>query len=639
MLEERLGPSVPPAAALDLPLRYRIADRINDQLKRRLGVFHPMAKAITARTGRIAAMPRSVLKRWRSEGIGAAIETLRADAASKPGSLTYSEWVQRFDTLSPEDVTAIRGAATALHQKPTFTFFVDATGERAGIEALIRTLEAQLYDAWSLVLVAGSESSEASGRCRTLRLTGAKSFAQAVSDALPEIASGFVGVLSPSSRLPAHALFSLAAAAETSSGKAQVLYADDDRLDAQGVRTDPFFKPDWDPIRLRSQFYLRGLAVYASELAQRSLPLPELGPAGLAYFLALRCTKDAPEGAVHHVPFVLHHWAGVDLPSDEEALTALRSVYPDRRAAPGPTAGTYRSRPAESALPLTSVIIPTRNRLELVSQCVKSLYATAGKAPFEVIIVDNGSDDPECLRYFQRLQREHRARLLRDDLPFNFSRLNNLAVREAQGTVLALVNNDIQATRADWLDEMVLWAIQPEIGAVGAKLYYPDGKVQHAGVVLGVEGGGAAHRDRGAEGSSQGHQSRLFVEQSMSAVTAACLVVRRALYDEVGGFNEARLAVGFNDVDFCLKLLARGYRNVWLPEVELTHHESASRGLDETPEQQRRHGAEIEYIRQQWGAILHRDPFYNPNLGLRDTDSMSAPRARRPWRVSHATPT
>jgi GT2 family glycosyltransferase len=250
----------------------------------------------------------------------------------------------------------------------------------------------------------------------------------------------------------------------------------------------------------------------------------------------------------------------------------------------------------------------------MLRTCVESLLTRTSYKNFEIIIVDNGSDEPATLAYFGELRRRS-VKVLRDNRPFNFSALNNAAARQADGEILAFLNNDLEVINPDWLDEMASQVVRPEIGAVGAMLYYPDDRIQHAGVVLGL-GGVAGHAMKCARRGERGYINCLRLIQNYSAVTGACLLVRRNVFEAVHGFNEADLAIAFNDVDFCLRVRAAGYRNLWTPFAEFYHHESASRGPEDTPEKQARFGREIAYMREKWGPLLDLDPAYNPNLTL-----------------------
>jgi GT2 family glycosyltransferase len=235
--------------------------------------------------------------------------------------------------------------------------------------------------------------------------------------------------------------------------------------------------------------------------------------------------------------------------------------------------------------------------------------------------------DRGTVEYLAALETQPGIRVLRDDSPFNYSGLNNRAAAVARGEVLCLLNDDIEVLTPGWLDEMVSFAVQPDVGAVGARLWYPGGTLQHGGVIVGVCDG-VAHAHRRLARGDPGYFGRAVVQQELSAVTGACLVVRAEAFAAVSGLDE-RLEVAFNDVDFCLKLRQAGYRNIWTPFAELVHHESASRGVTDTPAKRAREEREINILRERWGETLRRDPFYNPNLSHTAADfSIDAPRAR-----------
>jgi GT2 family glycosyltransferase len=248
---------------------------------------------------------------------------------------------------------------------------------------------------------------------------------------------------------------------------------------------------------------------------------------------------------------------------------------------------------------------------------------------YEIVVVDNQSVEPATHTYFEKLRKEPKVRIFSYDAPFNYSDMNNAAVASTDSKIVGLINNDIEVIHGDWLQEMVSHVMRPEVGVVGAKLYYPDDTIQHAGVVLGV-GGVAAHPFVGMPREFGGEKSRAALIQNLSAVTAACLLVRREVFDAVAGLD-ARLEVAFNDVDFCLRVRELGFRNVWTPYAELYHHESASRGVEDTPEKQMRFMREVVFMTERWGEKLHHDPAYNPNLTLDTADFALAalPRAAR----------
>lgn len=265
--------------------------------------------------------------------------------------------------------------------------------------------------------------------------------------------------------------------------------------------------------------------------------------------------------------------------------------------------------------PLVSIIIPTYNSKQLVEQCIESIL-TSTYENFEILLVDNASDDKDALDYFDTLKTHPKISVLKYKETFNYSAINNFAVHHAMGEVIALVNNDIKVINQNWLEHMVGHVMRTDIGCVGAKLLYEDGRIQHAGVVLGY-GGGAGHAFKYFPRYHPGYIKRLLVTHNYSAVTAACLLVKKADYEAVGGLNESELAIAFNDVDFCLRVAQLGRRNLYCAETELFHYESVSRGLDTEPEKRKRFQSELRYLKQTWKTVIENDPAYNPNLTLK----------------------
>jgi GT2 family glycosyltransferase len=260
----------------------------------------------------------------------------------------------------------------------------------------------------------------------------------------------------------------------------------------------------------------------------------------------------------------------------------------------------------------------TRDHASLLREAIESIDLISTYTNYEIVIIDNGSQDPEAVTYLASLAKRAGLRVVRDDLPYNFSRLNNEGVAQSKGEVVCLLNNDIEVLTPDWLEEMLSFAIKPDVGAVGARLWYPDGTLQHGGVILGF-GGIAAHAHLRLSKGYCGYYGRAALQQELSAVTGACLMVRRKVFDEVGGFDE-QLAVDFNDVDFCLRLRAAGYRNIWTPFAELIHHESATRGKPDNPQKFARFQQETHFMKMRWGKTIEQDPFYNPNLSTTAAD-------------------
>ncbi|AWW73684.1 glycosyl transferase [Erythrobacter sp. KY5] len=373
-----------------------------------------------------------------------------------------------------------------------------------------------------------------------------------------------------------------------------LIYADDDLIDRKGQRKAPHFKPDWNSELFQYHDYLTGAAIVRAGL--RVEPGDDWARALIEHGIS---TTRELGGEVIHCPTVLHH----------------------RRKRPEPRVPTAHPKPG-SPLPSVSVLVPTRDRVDLLRTCLEGLARTDYPQSTEIIVIDNGSTDPETRDYLASLDPDF-ARVLRDDRDFNFSALNNRAAVEAKGELLCFLNNDIQIADPRWLKAMAAQAIRPEVGAVGAQLLYPDGRIQHAGVVTGI-GGAAAHAHRLLRPKDLGYFQRHNLPQFASAVTAACMVVSRHKFDAVGGYDEDKFAVSFNDVDLCLRLRAKGWHNLYEPRAQLVHHESVSRGRDLDPVGSARQRREVEALQERWGTQLvmseeigerpAHDPFHHPEL-------------------------
>jgi GT2 family glycosyltransferase len=439
--------------------------------------------------------------------------------------------------------------------------------------------------------------------------------------------------LNPRLRLPPHALPTLVSVFQERP-EVMLLHADHDHREAGG-RGRPELKPVLGSELLRSRNALRGL------VAVRRAGIPPandttLDDAGL-YAWALACTAGLSPRSILRLPVVLATFEPGEAVEEHGERTALarhlERTGVHAEVAPGLAPGLHHVRyrlPAPA--PRVSLVMPTRNARGLVETSVRSIRRLTRYPSYEIHLVDNGSDAPDALAAFAELARAGEVVLHRDSRAFNFSALNNAAVGRTEADVVCLINNDVEALHAEWLEEMVSVALQPGVGAVGAKLLYPDGRIQHGGVLVGLHGA-ADHAYAGAPGDAPGYAQQLLVRREVSAVTAACLVVRRALYLEVGGLDEEVFPVSFNDVDFCLKLRTRGYRNVWTPHARLVHHESASRGKALRPEEKARADRELAALRSRWADALLDDPYHSPNLSLSSKVPRLAwpPRERRPW--------
>lgn len=433
--------------------------------------------------------------------------------------------------------------------------------------------------------------------------------------------STWMAMLQAGDRLAPHALRRFRAALETHP-QALVVYADEDRLSGNGRRHSPQFKPAWNPDLLYSDPHYSHSWLIRADLAHQALrALEQAGEPLSLYGLVLEVTGACQPHQILHLPDVLYHRR--DRPTErrgDRASAACLAAFLARQGrsvtvTPRPCGGHLLHWPLPRPAPLVSVIIPTRDRADLLRCCINSLAEHAlGNPPVELLVIDNGSSEPEALAYLDQLERHGQATVLRRPGPFNYAALNNAAAALARGDLLAFLNNDVEAVHPGWLASMAAQALRPEIGAVGARLLFDDGTVQHAGVVLGI-GGVAGHAHKYLDAEAEGYQLRLQLAHNVSAVTAATLLIRRELFELVGGFDAETFAVNYNDVDLCLRLMARGYRNLFCPDAVLVHHESRSRGAP-TGASHDRWQQERQAMQQRWGAVLESDPHYSPHLSL-----------------------
>jgi GT2 family glycosyltransferase len=398
--------------------------------------------------------------------------------------------------------------------------------------------------------------------------------------------------------------------------QATVLYGDQDERDARGRRTRPWFKPRWNAEMFFAQDFVSAAVAIKRSVAEEILGDVQ-GAKRLNLDELMLGATSAPDAAIVHVPHILCH---VSLRSADRSSSAPRAqAIAGHLRSLGATSGTGPfgtikvQWPLPATRPFVSIIIPTRDRVELLRPCVDSLLRSTTYEPFEIIVVDNGSTDAATLEYLKELELRPSVRVLSYDRPYNYSAINNFAVQRAGGDFLCLLNNDTEVLEPDWLTEMMRYAVRDDVGAVGAKLLYDDGTIQHAGVVVGLgEGAGHAHRFQPAD--DPGYFRQAHVAQFVSAVTAACLVTAKRKFDAVGGLDAENLAIAYNDVDLCLKLQAAGWRNVYVPHAVLLHHESKSRGSDVSPEHIERYSRELRVLQERWGTSTYDDPLHNPNL-------------------------
>ena len=606
---------------------------------------------------------------------------------------SYERWVVTYDTLSNDRLSALRESSRHLPRRPLISIIVPVynTPEKWLTKA-ISSIGAQTYNNWELCLADDASTAPhvrpllehyaaADPRIKVTFREKNGHISAASNSALALATGEFVALLDHDDELTPHALHEVVTLLNAHPDT-DFIYSDEDKIDEEGHRHEPYFKPDFLPDLFLAQNYTSHLTVYRASLVKEAGGFRVGYEGSQDWDLALRIVSLIKDPArIRHIPKVLYHWRAIP---GSTALLSSEKNYPVEAARRALTDHFARANqpielipvpgdhwrikyPLPAQPPLVSLLIPTRNGLKFLQRCVDSILEKTTYPNYEIVIIDNGSDDPATLAYLEKVGRviphasntvaqptnsappkssasglstlnsqlstssapRPSVRVLPYAAPFNYSAINNFAAKAAHGSVLGLLNNDLEVITPGWLDEMVSHALRPGIGCVGAMLYYPNDTIQHAGAIVGL-GGVAGHAFRDFPRNTEGVFNRARLVQNYGAVTAACLVIQKKIFDQVGGLDDQNLSIAFNDIDFCLKVRAAGYRNLWTPFAELYHHESVSRGAEDTPAKHERFRAEVEYMMKRWATELKHDPAYNPNLTLELTDfTLAAP--PRPW--------
>jgi GT2 family glycosyltransferase len=556
---------------------------------------------------------------------------------------SYDLWVATYDTLTDQVRNSLMQRVALLDDPPQFSVLVPAynTAE-SHLRSAIDSVRRQLYPHWQLCLADDcstddrvgaimAEYAAADERISFVRRPVNGHISEASNSALAMATGSWVVLLDHDDELAEQAL-AIMALTIADHPEVSYLYSDEDKLDAHGRRFSPFFKPDFDPVMLLGENYPCHLFVARRECVEAVGGFRAGFEGSQDWDLVLRVTENLKPETIRHVPHVLYHWR----------------VHPDSTAASGsakPYAATAGVRAVEEHLartgqagqvtwnsatgrnrvkwdvekhrPLVSIIIPTRDGRSLI-RCLDSVRRQTTYDNYEILVVDNGSRTAPTLDYLQA--HESVISVIRDERPFNYSALNNAAAEHANGELLLLLNDDVEVMGGDWLEEMVSQVLRPGVGIVGAKLDYPNGTIQHAGVTLGIYGV-AAHVHKGVDRFDLGYFGDLALTRQVAAVTGACMLIRKSVWDDLGGLDEQNLAIAFNDIDFCLRAREAGSVVIWTPFAELIHHESISRGRDDLGPRADEFLREVEYMKRRWAHVLRNDPAYNPNLTLLGEDA------------------
>ena len=561
---------------------------------------------------------------------------IRLHERFEPEEVPYGPWYRAYipteETLETQrkqkfDYSPLISIAVPAYQTPV-----------EFLRQMIESLIVQTYSNWELCIVNASpdneemqkvlaEYSAGDSRVRFCNLKENLGIAENTNRAFAMTKGEFVGLLDHDDLLAPNALYEIVKILQDHP-QADALYTDEDKVTTElDEHFQPHLKPDFNLDLLRSNNYICHFFVVRKSIVEKAGGFRKEFDGAQDYDFIFRCTENA--GEVLHVPEILYHWrthkaSTADNPASKmyafEAGKRAIEAHLERTGTKGEVShtqdlGFYRVKYPVQGKPLVSVIIPNKDEKETLQTCLEMLEKNTGYQNFEIIIVENNSTTDEIFRYYKELSRNRKIHLLRWGKEFNYSAINNFAVAHAKGEYLLFLNNDVKSINSDWLEEMLGVCQRPEVGGVGAKLIYPDNTIQHAGCVIGM-GGIAGHMFVDMPADRTGYLHKASLLQDMSAVTAACLLMKKEVFEQAGGFTE-ELAVAFNDVDLCLKVRKNGYLIVYDPYVKLYHMESKTRGAEDSKEKVRRFQTEIEYMRCHWIDILKNgDPCYNKNLSL-----------------------
>ena len=555
----------------------------------------------------------------------------------RPGAVSYEKWLPLH---LPSEQELKKQRHTRFKSEPLFSIVIPLFHtNRDHLEACIHSIQNQTYRKWELCLSDGSgvdsplkemlaRYAALDGRIRVIDKHLQMGISENTNTAL-EIARGdFIVFADHDDCLAPHALYECARYINEEP-MTELLYSDEDKLSMDGRKHfDPSLKPDFNLDLLRSMNYICHLLVIKSSLLRRAGMLRSAYDGAQDYDLILRCVEATED--IGHIPKILYHWrchqasTAENPESKSYAFDAgMRAVQDHYRrqgipaqAFQGEHLGLYRTIYFVEGRPLISILIPNKDHVGDLQRCLGAIMEKSTYQNVEYIIIENNSTEQATFDYYDTLQKENaRVKVIYYEGGFNYSAINNFGVRHAAGEYLLFLNNDTEMIDEDCLEELLGICSRKDVGAVGARLYYADDTIQHAGVIIGM-GGIAGHAFAGERRSAAGYGRRIICNQNLSAVTAACMLVKKIDFDAVGGFDE-NFRVAFNDVDFCLKLGEAGKRIVYAPYAQLYHFESKSRGAEDTKEKVARFHQEIDRFRHKWGALLKKgDPCYNPNLSL-----------------------
>lgn len=555
----------------------------------------------------------------------------------EPEEVPYGPWYEQYIPTREE---LEKQRKKKWNYGPKISIIVPAyKTPEAFLRQMMDSLLAQTYANWELCIANASpedasmeyvlkEYAKKDSRILWKKLEENKGIAENTNEAFAMATGAFMGLLDHDDLLAPNALYEVAKALETEPD-IDVLYTDEDKVRGDEVleHFQPHLKPDFNIDLLRSNNYICHFFVVRKSLLEKTGGFRREYDGAQDYDFIFRCTQAA--GKIHHIPEILYHWRTHQSSTADNPESKLYAFEAGKRAIEenlrqngliGEVShtkdyGFYRVKYTVQGEPLVSIIIPNKDAKEDLEKCIQSILEKSSYTNYEILIVENNSTGEEIFSYYKELSENSRIRLLRWKREFNYSAINNYGAKKAKGDYLLFLNNDTEVISPDWIEEMLGFCQRPDTGIVGARLYFGNNTVQHAGTVIGI-GGIAGHMFTDMPRERSGYMHKAAIIQDLSAVTAACMMVKRQVFDEVQGFEE-QLSVAFNDVDFCLRVREKQYLVVYDPYVELYHYESKSRGAEDSKEKVRRFQSEIEFMRCRWETLLKKgDPYYNKNLSL-----------------------
>lgn len=582
------------------------------------------------------------------DGPAAVIEKAKKKVAEKTGNgQTYLAWIRQNEPGQGE-LDAQRKAEKDFAYRPLFSIVVPIYHtKRLFLDDLLKCVEGQTYSNWELCLAdAGAENgrselteylskrAEKDSRILYRALAENAGIAENTNRAIEMAHGDYIVFMDHDDTIALNSLYEITKELNRDR-ELDVIYSDQDLLDrlvGDQHRLDPLMKPDFDIDFLRCCNYISHLFVVSRRLVDKVGLLDGNYDGSQDYDFTLRCIENTDR--ICHIPKVLYHWRMASTSTAEDPATKKYAYEAGKRALDAhfkrvglpATAeiteyyGKYRIHYHWPEQPLLSILIPNKDHIEDLDKCVQSIYEKSSYRNFEFVIVENNSEKEETFAYYEKMEKAHdNFHVVTYEGGFNYSKINNFGEKSCRGDYILLLNNDTEIITEDFFWEMLQYAMRPDVGAVGARLYYKDGTIQHAGVVIGY-GRSAGHTFWSAGPTAVGMLGRIVSVQNYSAVTAACLLTKKSVFEEVGGLTED-FAVAFNDIDFCLKIRDKGYLVVYTPFAEAYHYESKSRGYEDTPEKQARFEKEAERLRKRWPVYYEKgDPYYSPNLTLEKAD-------------------